>query len=275
MPSLFRRAQPMKPDRPQMNREIPPPATPAGWRTGPPDFIGVGTQKSGTSWWWALLAAHPGVEGSAHAKELHFLSRFQRHPMSDDDVAEYHRHFPRPPGLLAGEWTPRYMAIPSVAQAIERAAPEARLLAILRDPVERYRSGLSQWYTTRRRTGRPPEDERGEREAIERGLYARQLHPLIQRFGRDRILVLQFERCLADPAGQFARTLDFLGLAAWQPEPAVLRLPVNTTATDKADLHPDQRRRLVELYQADVARLVGLEPQLDLDLWPHFRGSGP
>lgn len=271
MSPLFRRAQSAKPDRPPLHREIPPPECPPGWHTGPPDFVGVGTQKSGTSWWWTLLAAHPGVEGGAHAKELHFLSRFQRHPMADDDVAEYHRHFPRPPGQLAGEWTPRYMAIPSVVDALERAAPDARLLTILRDPVERYRSGLSQWYATRQRTGRPAEDERGEREAVERGLYARQLEPLFERFGRDRVLVLQFERCLADPAGQFSRTLSFLGLPDWLPEPAVMRSPVNTTTAGKTELDPERRRRLVEGYRADVARLHDLVPDLDLALWPDFR----
>ncbi len=231
----------------------------------------MGTQKSGTSWWWALLAAHPGVEGSAHGKELHFLSRFQRRPMDDSDVVEYQRHFPRPEGLLAGEWTPRYMAIPSVVEAIERAAPEARLLAILRDPVERYRSGLAQWYVTRQRTGRPLDDERGESEAVERGLYARQLERLLERFGRDRLLVLQFERCLSDPAGQFGRTTSFLGLSEWLPKPEVMALPVNTTTVDKSDLDLEHRRRLVEGYEKDVARLKELVPDLDLTLWPDFR----
>jgi len=157
-----------------------------------------------------------------------------------------------------------------VAEATQRAAPEARLVAILRDPVERYRSGLSQWYVTRRRTGRPPEDERGESEAVERGLYARQLERLIGRFGRDRLLVLQFERCLSEPADQYGRTLSFLGLPQWLPEPEVMRLPVNTTTVGKTDLDPEQHRRLVDGYQADVARLKDIVPDLDLTLWPDF-----
>ena len=39
----------------------PPPDVPPGWELLPPDFVGVGTMKSGTSWWWSILASHPDV----------------------------------------------------------------------------------------------------------------------------------------------------------------------------------------------------------------------
>ena len=35
------------------------PPTPVGWEVGPPDFVGVGTARSGTTWWDGLIASHP------------------------------------------------------------------------------------------------------------------------------------------------------------------------------------------------------------------------
>jgi hypothetical protein len=39
----------------------PPPEIPPGWYLAPPDFVGVGTMKSGTTWWWSVLKSHPDV----------------------------------------------------------------------------------------------------------------------------------------------------------------------------------------------------------------------
>ncbi|HTY97786.1 MAG TPA: hypothetical protein VMB91_12145, partial [Solirubrobacteraceae bacterium] len=54
----------------------PPPQTPAGWRTGPPDFVGVGFQRCGTTRWYNLITAHPEVARPVAMKELHFFDRF-------------------------------------------------------------------------------------------------------------------------------------------------------------------------------------------------------
>src|SRR6266516_2935809 len=111
------------------------PDCPPGLKTGPPSFVGVGVQKAGTTWWFSLIERHPGVY--AHPgfhKERHFFSQFWARDFSDADVAEYHRWFPRPPGMLTGEWTPDYASAHWVAPMLHAAAPEAKLLLMLRDP---------------------------------------------------------------------------------------------------------------------------------------------
>ena len=55
--------------------------------------------------------------------------------------AFYERYFPRPQGAIAGEWTPRYMNVPGVVEAMKTLAPDTKLVVLLRDPVERFRSG--------------------------------------------------------------------------------------------------------------------------------------
>src|SRR5262245_42500030 len=75
------------------------PAVPSGWTTGPPDFVGVGTQRSGTSWWLNVIAAHPGVT-EPWMKELHYFNRFSHVPFGEEAIDGYHRCFPRPPDLI-------------------------------------------------------------------------------------------------------------------------------------------------------------------------------
>ena len=65
--------------------------TTAGEGTGSPDFIGVGTQRSGTTWWFMSLLEHPGIRAPRSGnKETHFLTRFARGPMTDADVEHYY-----------------------------------------------------------------------------------------------------------------------------------------------------------------------------------------
>lgn len=91
----------------------PPPTAPAGWVTGPPDFIGVGAQRSATTRWFDLIVAHPQVVAPlATRKELHYFDRFHAEPFTADDAATYGEYFPRPDGALTGEWSPELSPVP-------------------------------------------------------------------------------------------------------------------------------------------------------------------
>ena len=91
-------------------------------------------------------------------------------------------------------------------------APDAKLLVLLRDPVERYRSGVGQWQKHKERRGKRLNLWAGRKDAYARSFYGFALRPYVEAFGRDRMLVLQFEKCLQDPAAEYQRTLEFLGL---------------------------------------------------------------
>jgi hypothetical protein len=90
-------------------------------------------------------------------------------------------------------------------------------------------------------------------------------------FPRDQVLVLQYERCASDPAGQLKATYRFLGLEEYEPEH--LRRPVNASGR-KRQLDDDTTRRLVDVYAADVQDLTALVPSIDLSQWTHFRSLG-
>jgi hypothetical protein len=249
------------------------PEVPPGWTVGPPDFIGIGVHKAGTTWWFNLLLAHPGVDGDPARKELHMLGQLRRMELTPERLAWYHRQFPRAPGHRAGEWTPRYMAMPALPAIIERVAPQARLLAIVREPVERYRSGLSQWLELARDDPADLDLRAGQREAFMRGLYGRQVQRIVDVVGSDRLLVLQYERCARDAQAEYDRTLAHVGLERHVLDPGLLGRRVNATEIEKEPLTPAEEERLVAEYAPDVRLLATLVPDLDLDLWPRFRDA--
>ena len=121
---------------------------------GPPDFVGIGVSKCGTSWWFNLVLAHPDIHGPIK-KELLYFNRifFERHrhtDCTDEELRAYHEWFPRPPGAKTGEWTPSYVFSYRLPPILRRAAPDAKILVLVRDPVERYQSDISRRMPRRR-----------------------------------------------------------------------------------------------------------------------------
>ena len=235
--------------------------------TGPPDFVGVGTQRSGTTWWFRLLVSHPGIRAPRRRrKELHFFDRFCTREMQDSDIKRYHRLFPRADGQIVGEWTPRYMRDVWTPLLLQRAAPRAKLLVLLRDPIERFRSGVPHRMTRNPRLTH----EILAIDAFERSRYAVQLRRLREFFDEEQILVLQYERCRLDPLGEYGRTLRFLGAAPGHEPEELERLRGTTMASKKEPLWRDLELALRTALEPDVEQLCELVPGLQLELWPNF-----
>jgi len=244
------------------------PEVPAGWEPAAPDFVGMGTARSGTTWWWSLLSQHSRYANNNSRKELHFFDHYMG--VEEVDPAAYYRYFPRPPGMVAGEWTPRYMYDFWTPPMLRRIAPETKLLVLLRDPVQRLLSNLALI--------------RGRQISIshsllhqqyERGLYGQQLHTLFQHFPPEQVLVLQYEQCVQEPVAQMHKTLEFLQLdpADWHPaKPPTDR--VNASPVAKPELSPATTDALELAFQADLALAFELVPALDPALWPTAARAG-
>ena len=246
-----------------------PPPTPPGWSTGPPDFVGVGAQRSGSSWWYRFaIEAHPRVTRvEGQLKELHYFDRFWNGDVPADLVERYHSFFPTPAGAITGEWTPRYMHDHWSMRLLHQAAPETRVLVILRDPIERFRSGIAGRGRMALRRGRIL-DELAV--AVARGAYTDQLLRVFDFFPRERVLILQYERCLADPLAEMERTCRFLGLEPIPEVPQEL-LERSRPPTRKPVLPLEIRQDLVARLSHDVSRVAELCPEVDISLWPNFR----
>lgn len=266
----------------------PPPPCPAGWRTGPPDFVGVGVQRCGSSRWFRLIAAHPDVVRVRAAKELHYFDRYYASGFTAADVAGYHAYFPRSGDRKTGEWTPLYISAPWIPPLLARAAPDARLLVLVRDPVERFLSGIELDARVAQRRG-VPVSRYAPLEAFVRGLYHAQLLGLLEHFDRSQLLLLQYERCSRDPETELRRTFLYLGLrelqfedeaAARREQAAAPGEPAQRFGGDlqahprrqphKAAIDRATREAYARAYRHDVERLIADFPEIDVGLWPNF-----
>jgi hypothetical protein len=242
-------------------RAAPPPP---GWACGPPDVVGIGAQKAGTSWWWATLLDHPDLTGaSGDQKELHYFDRFCDAPWTDSDGDRYHELFPRPEGTLCGEWTPRYVADVWAPPLLRRAAPDATLLLMLRDPVERLRSGLDH---IRSRGGAIDADAVATAHA--RGRYGTQLGWVLEHFPSEQVVVLQYERCTAEPDAELRRTMQAVGLDPAR-HPGGRGRKVNATRGSEP-LPDDLRAWARRSYEPEVRALLELTDAIDVARWPSF-----
>jgi hypothetical protein len=247
-----------------------PPAAPPGWEVAPPHFVGVGAQRSGTTWWWGAVIEHPRVcfRRGLHTKEVHFFDDLQDVEELDDyDAESYHRWFPHLPGAVIGEWTPRYMLDRSTARHIARVAPDARIMVILRDPVDRYVSGVDRTFVMARNMGVTPSPEEVAADQQARGLYFEQVRRVFDAFPREQVLILQYERCRADFEAELHRTYAFLGLEAAGVEPR----DVDPREPRPRELPAEERERLAHVYAPDVRKLVEIAPEIDPEMWPSVR----
>lgn len=243
---------------------------------GPPDYVGLGTSMSGAPWWHNVLLKHPDVERRPPTERaLTFFAPFCDREFTDEHVAAYHARFPRRPGKMVGEWSQRYLLDFWTPPLLRRAAPDAKLLVIVSDPIARYRKRL--WTEVKMR----PADQVAYymAETPIRGQYAHQLRHLWRYFPPEQTLVLQHERCRVDPVGEYRRTLRFLGLRDdFEPFTRVrarlgtaLRRAV-ARREPRQDLWPELADALRAELEPDVLDLASLVPHLDLDLWPGFEG---
>jgi hypothetical protein len=250
----------------------------------PPDYIGVGTGNAGCAWWHRLLLEHPAVKRPPAGRSLEFFATFCTRAMTDDDITAYHAHFPHAEKKVVGEWTPDYIHQAWTPMLLQRAAPEAKLVVMLVNPVERYAATIAE----RRRKG-DRDNQPSLAESLARGRYAEQLRGLLDYYAREQILVLQFERCVREPIAQYERTLEFLGVdSGFRPEMmrtsrlqrarrklgAAEAPAVDAPVRRRAELWPDTEIPLIKALVEDVAELRELVPDLDLSLWPELTHLG-
>jgi hypothetical protein len=101
-----------------------------------------------------------------------------------------------------------------------------------------------------------------------RGRYLAQLERLTRYFPRDRVLVLQYEKCRADPPAEYARTLRFLSVADDHVPRALDKAP--PAAQEPAPLWPDLEDSLHAEFDGHVKAFADEVPEIDLSLWPNF-----
>lgn len=245
-----------------------------------PNTIIVGAQKSGTSSLFSYLTQHPAVEGSCR-KETHYFDGGLDPRVHNYEKGEYwyRAHFPLKTKVASQkiiiEATPSYLFDPSVPERIASLIPDVKIIALLRDPVER---AISNFFHEVR-AGREvrsmmqalnEEDDilapilaSGEYKAADfitcsykaRGRYAEQIARYFQAFSREQVIVLSSKKLFADTDDTLALVFDFLGIDSTMP--VADKRPRNV-GTDKPEIDSAVREYLTNYFAPFNRRLYDL-----------------
>ncbi len=210
-----------------------------------PDLLILGGQRCGTSSLYKYLGRHPNVVPSLRKEVDYFTFEYWR------GESWYRAHFPlnarrslaarRGRPFVTFEATPDYLFDPRAPERVHALVPEAKLVALLRDPAER---AVSQYHHNRRLEHEPlellealrAEGERldGELDRLAaderyralplrrfsyaaRGMYAEQLRRWLEVYPRTQLLVVKFNDLIRQPVATLARIQAFAGLPRWEP----------------------------------------------------------
>jgi hypothetical protein len=221
-----------------------------------PDFVIIGAQKGGTSFLYHLLTCHPLIEPAAR-KELHFFDKPERF---DNGARWYRRCFPKSgwkegQRSITGEATPSYLFDPPVAKRMAEVVPQARLIVLLRNPIDRAFSH----YQMQVKRGTEPLTfgeaiEQHYSSYVSRGIYVDQLLRWFEFFSKEQILILKSEDFFGRPVETLKVVLNFLDLPDWQPEASELQQRRHTGAY-RQKMDPFTRQRLEAYFEPHNKRL--------------------
>jgi hypothetical protein len=227
-----------------------------------PAWLGIGAQRSGTTWFTDLLVQHPSVDlGTNGKKEQHLLQK-----VADGVVpeSEYTALFPAD-GIARGEWTPQYLRHASTPFRAAALMPSGPVLVLLRDPVERFKSAMRLAATRFAQTGKSPWPYPVPITVQAfTGFYADQLAMWAAAVGRERMVVMVYENVRRDPSAAVGHVWSLLGL---DPVP-LSGVSEASGSSSKADWEwtPGLKESLQVLYGAQRTRLED-EWGLDLSAW--------
>jgi hypothetical protein len=205
-------------------------------RAPEPDFLIVGAPKAGTTALHASLAQHPQLYLSRVKEPKFFLTdgpppraggpgdrqTYGEHVWRAEDYAALFADAPA--GTVRGEATPFYLHDLAAHDRIAAAVPDARLIAVLREPVDR---AYSNWAHLRSAGLEPITDfvaacdAQDARKAmgwaafwqyVDLGRYGAQVEHLLARFDPARVLLLRYRDLHDEPVATLDRVCEFLGV---------------------------------------------------------------
>jgi hypothetical protein len=240
-----------------------------------PDYIIAGAAKAGTTSLWAYLKEHPQVDAPITKEIAYFDVNFHR------GIDWYRMHYPLAAtreGVQTGEATPYYLYHPHAPRRIAQVTPRAKIVMLLRNPVDR---AFSHYQLKVKRRQEPltfeqaieaePQrlagqvnqllrDDRYYSQAhdrysyLDRGHYAEQIERWQSFFPAEQILILDAADLFKRTAETYDQVLDFLGLPRWRPPVFGNRYP----GEYQEKMSAATRLRLVEYFAPHNERLYQL-----------------
>jgi hypothetical protein len=210
-----------------------------------PKFLIIGAQKAGTSSLRKFMERNPNHFYTPR-RELHFWNR-DREYREGSGVPEYFRNFEEAtPNQMVGEKSPSYLPSTSAAERIALHLPQVKIVAILRDPVDRahsaYLHGLRIGAIPKSRTfGKAIRDYKNNQgvpygDVVSQGFYFESLERYFQNFDAEKIHVMSFSQLTQSPNLILPELMKFLTSTEfeYQSEDIDYRMPrVNVARTSR------------------------------------------
>lgn len=229
-----------------------------------PDFIGIGGARCGTTWLHFNLDAHPDICMPA-TKEL----RFWNNNLSRG-LKSYAANFDCKPGNVAGEITPAYGVMDAWrVKLMARVLPDARLVYIIRNPIDRSWSHLSLWARNRGLdVNQLSHDQIVEAlssdEFTRNATYTETYRIFAEEFSRHQILVGFYEDVVDQPNDLLRRIFEHIGVSTdidWDDLPTRRRfnsgMGYEEQQRSTSQTMPDQYRALLaKRYEVELRHLA-------------------
>jgi hypothetical protein len=267
-----------------MNESVPRLKAIDALRKGPfgtlPDYLIIGAQKCGTTTLYDTLVNHPAVYPS-YQKEVHYFDRYFKKGLlwyraNMPRRAERHRAKAEGRQFMAGEAAPSYLFHPLVPARVKNVRPQIKLIALLRNPVDRAYSHFQKALdrSDEKLSFEEALDKEEERLASQldkvmagdhsfewwhhsykaRGRYAEQLERWFKLFPREQMLIIRSEDYSADVPGTVNSACRHLGIA----ENQITEFPTSNVSGYKKPMDPQTRSRLVEYFRPHNELLYNL-----------------
>ena len=204
-----------------------------------PSFLCIGAPKCATTWLFRCLDEHPDVF-VPDFKEVNFFTTSRWGDDYETKGIDYYASLfaAAGPQQVIGDFSPNLLQDPFAPERVEALIPEARLVVMIRNPMERSRS---HYHYVRNRTHYdgyslleiledPSRDPAG---FLWQGLYGQQLERWLERFSRDQLLVIEAERVRDEPHEVFRSVCAFVG-ADTGFAPSSLRVQTNAARSLRA-----------------------------------------
>lgn len=180
-----------------------------------PDFVVIGAMKSGTTSLYGYLDDHPDVWVS-HPKELDFfLDRGNWHRGTD----WYLNHFTEAPtDAVLGEVSPSYSQThlyPEVPKRMAALVPTAKLVYIVREPVQRIRSMYAHLVIDGLESHPIDDAVKRNQDYVETSRYAARIASFEPAFSEGRLQVITTEQLKAKPVDTLDAVASFIGVRPW------------------------------------------------------------
>lgn len=171
-------------------------------------FVGIGPQRTGTSWLNRLLQCHPDLCLPQGTIEPMFFDRYYSHGLS-----RYEAHFSRQrPGQHCGEISPTYFDVEPVPERICQLNPACRIIITLRNPISRALSLYRHHLSKGRVNGSFRQAVVQKPRIIDTGRYAQHIPRWLDRFGPGQVTFVLLDDIKDKPEAVLRHIYRFLNI---------------------------------------------------------------